>query len=348
MRSAKVIETEAAIWIARLDGREAADWPPEFSAWLDDDPRHRAAFTRLEVAWKRFDPLRKLKPLDRAVDADLLAPRAPAHAGLWTHANAFGVAQGAGPRYRTAKRTRWKNILPPAIVALAFVVVAVSWLVFADPGSRVYETTVGGREHIVLPDGSVAELNTNTRMRVKFSRSLRKVELQRGEALFAVAHRPERPFEVTAAGVTARAVGTQFSVRLRDDDRVEALVKQGRVMVLQPFRVLGLDVGWRANGPVLGAGDRGILDEQSSAIENVGMADVERRLRWTVGKVEFRGETVREVVRELNRYSPHPIRITDPQTAEKPFGGMFTTNDPASFVDGLSALYGTGAFAVAE
>ncbi len=212
MRSAKVIETEAARWIARLDGQEAADWPPEFSAWLGDDPRHRAAFTRLEVAWKRFDSLRKLKPLDRAVDADLLAPRAPAHAGLWTHANAFGVAQGAGPRYRTAKRARWQTILPPAFVALACIVVAVSWLVLTDPGSRVYETSVGGREHVVLPDGSVAELNTNTRVRVKLSRSLREVELQRGEALFTVAHQPERPSEVTAAGVTTRAVGTQFSV----------------------------------------------------------------------------------------------------------------------------------------
>lgn len=348
MRSAKVIETEAAAWLARLDGREAADWPPEFQAWLGDDPRHRAAFTRLEVAWKRFDPLRKLKPLGRAVDEDLLAPRAAAHGGLWTHASAYGVAQGADARFRTTRRPRWRMVLPAAVISLAVVIISVSWLVLGDLHSRVYETTVGGQEHVVLPDGSVAELNSNTRIRVRFGRTRREVDLLRGEALFAVEHQADRPFEVTGRGVTVRAVGTQFSVRLREDDRVEALVKRGHVAILQPQRIFGLRLGLREVRPVLGVGDRALADERSASIESVGAADIDRRLLWTTGSAEFRGETVREVVRELNRYSLHQIRVVDPQVAAKHFGGTFKTNDPMSFVDGLSALYGAGAFAVVD
>jgi len=68
----------------------------------------------------------------------------------------------------------------------------------------------------------------------------------------------------------------------------------------------------------------------------------------TVGKVEFRGESVREVVRELNRYSLHRIRVTDPEVADEPFGGTFRTSDAPSFVEGLSALYGASAFAVVD
>jgi len=349
MRSAKVIETEAAAWLARLDAREAGNSPPEFEAWLDDDPRHRAAFTRLEVAWKRSDLLRKLKPLDQAADEDLLAPRATAHEALWTHATAYGVAQGSGARYRTAAaRTHWRTVLPAAMVGLALVVVSVSRLVLGDVHSRVYETTIGGREHVVLPDASVAELNSNTRIRVKFDRTRREVEILRGEALFTVEHQADRPFEVTAAGVTARAVGTQFSVRLREDNRAEALVMQGRVALLQPQRLFGVRLGRHEVQPVLGVGDRAIADERSASIENLGSADLDRRLLWTVGKVEFRGESVREVVRELNRYSLHRIRVTDPEVADEPFGGTFRTSDALSFVEGLSALYGASAFAVVD
>ncbi len=44
----------------------------EFDAWMDADPRARAAYVRLELAWKRADGLRRLRPLDGDVDADLL------------------------------------------------------------------------------------------------------------------------------------------------------------------------------------------------------------------------------------------------------------------------------------
>ncbi len=344
MRSAKVIDTEAAEWIARLDGKAAAQWPPEFDAWFGNDPRHRAAFTRLQVAWKRCDSLRRLKPLDHAVatDPDLLAPRASVHEGLWTHANAYGVAQGEG--YRTSNRAHWRTVLPLAAAALSLIVIAVSWLVLGDLHSRVYETSVGGHEHVLLPDGSVAELNTNTRIRVKFDHTRRAVELLQGEALFTVVHDPDRPFEVTVSGVTARAVGTQFSVRLREEGRVETLVKRGHVLMLQAQRMLGVRWGTRAVQPVLDAGDRAIVDGLTASIENVGITDVERRQRWTVGRIEFRGETVAEVVRELNRYTLQTIRVIDPLVAQMPCGGTFRTNAPEAFMAGLSGLYGANAF----
>jgi transmembrane sensor len=306
------------------------------------------AFTRLEVAWKRFDHLRKLKPLDQAVDDDVLGPRAPAHEGLWTHATAYGVAQGASMRDRPARHPSWRAALSATVFGLALVVVLVSWLVLGDLHSRVYETTIGGHEHVVLPDGSIAELNTNTRIRINFERTRREVEILRGEVLFTVEHQADRPFEVTAAGVTARAVGTQFSVRLREDNRIETLVIQGHVAMLQARRMLGVLVGRREVQPVLGAGDRAITDEHLASVENLGTADVERRLQWSVGRIAFRGETVREVVRELNRYSLHPIRITDPQVADRPLSGTFKTGDAARIVEGLSALYGPGAVAVVD
>ncbi len=68
----------------------------------------------------------------------------------------------------------------------------------------------------MLNDGSVVNLNTNSLMRVQLTPELRHVVLERGEALFKVTHDKKRPFDVDAGSTTVRAVGTEFSVRVRE------------------------------------------------------------------------------------------------------------------------------------
>src|SRR5215831_3290769 len=74
MSTAQEFEAQAAAWLVKRDsdGLSAAD-QAEFNAWLEADPRARAAYVRLELAWKRADGLRRLRPLDGGVDEDLLA-----------------------------------------------------------------------------------------------------------------------------------------------------------------------------------------------------------------------------------------------------------------------------------
>jgi transmembrane sensor len=361
MRSAKDLEAEAARWIARLDRTEPGNWPDEFHQWLADDAKRRAAFTRLKVAWKRADNLRNLKPLSQAVDEDLLAPRPRIHEALWTHATVFGVMQSAAaePLHRRRRDmapeskppTRWPVWLSfRAFLAamLAVIVVSMSALVFGDRSSRVYETAVGGQEYVPLEDGSVASLNTNTRIRVKLTEGRREITLLRGEVLFTVAHDAARPFEVTAAGVTARAMGTEFSMQLREDGRVETVVREGQVAMFQPERLLG--VSWRQQEihPTLHAGDRALVDHRDVSVTNLGSAEIRRRLAWTLGRAVFRGATGAEIAKELNRYSQHRITVTDPKVASRRFGGSFDTTHPESFAYGLTQMFGAGTFVVSE
>ena len=67
------IEQEAATWIVRLEQNAATSHNPAHTAWLDANPRHRAAYVRLSLAWKRADCLRRLAPLGKDPDPDLLA-----------------------------------------------------------------------------------------------------------------------------------------------------------------------------------------------------------------------------------------------------------------------------------
>lgn len=112
------IENQAAAWIARLDGKAASDFPSDFVAWLENSPHHRASFVRLEVAWRRVNPLREFRPpIDGAVDVDLLAPSAPPD-GLWACSSAYGLSTkpsvyGLGLRAQFSTAARPPRIVRP-------------------------------------------------------------------------------------------------------------------------------------------------------------------------------------------------------------------------------------------
>src|SRR5581483_9214616 len=105
-------------------------------------------------------------------------------------------------------------------------------VVVAAAAPQIYTTAAGGYERQTLADGSVVELNGNTQVQVAYSPAERRVRLVQGEAHFTVAKNKRRPFWVEAQGVSVRAVGTAFNVRL-DPQRVDVLVTEGRVPVAQ-------------------------------------------------------------------------------------------------------------------
>jgi ferric-dicitrate binding protein FerR (iron transport regulator) len=56
-----------------LEASAAPELQRDFQKWLDEEPRHRAAFVRLERAWHTSERFRLLRPADGRVDEDLIA-----------------------------------------------------------------------------------------------------------------------------------------------------------------------------------------------------------------------------------------------------------------------------------
>lgn len=65
-------ENQAAAWLVRLDADSSAENVKHWLDWMKVDVRRRAAFVRLEEGWRQTDCLRSLKPLDGAVNPDVL------------------------------------------------------------------------------------------------------------------------------------------------------------------------------------------------------------------------------------------------------------------------------------
>ena len=94
----------------------------------------------------------------------------------------------------------------------------------------VYGTALGEQRSIQFEDGSTVELNSRSKIRVKYSKQERDVELIEGQALFHVAHDTGRPFIVAVGATRVRAVGTQFDVYKKSNGTVVTVV-EGRVAV---------------------------------------------------------------------------------------------------------------------
>jgi transmembrane sensor len=297
----ELIEARASRWLAARDAADAtAEQAAEFNRWLDADIRHRVAFLKLEATWRRTDRLRDVRPLDRAVDPELLGP--PDLRRRWS----MGLAAGVVLALLTGFWSYQQHF---------------SW--------HGYETRVGGFSRIVLEDGSVIDLNTNSEVRVRFGRT-REVRLLRGEGRFQVAHDSARPFTVTAADAAVRAVGTAFTVRLREGEQVDVLVSEGKVAVASS-RV--------QRTPPLNAGEAAVVLPDRVSVSRVEPQLLARRLAWTSGKLEFRGETLGEAVEEFNRYNRRQIRLATASLNTLRVGGSFGATDPESFASALGSAF---------
>jgi ferric-dicitrate binding protein FerR (iron transport regulator) len=70
--TAASINEAAAIWLLRLEASACAQLRKDLQKWLDEEPRHKAAFLRLRLAWHTSEKFRLFRPADGSVDEDLI------------------------------------------------------------------------------------------------------------------------------------------------------------------------------------------------------------------------------------------------------------------------------------
>jgi transmembrane sensor len=245
-------------------------------------------------------------------------------------------------RARSGERqpsSRWSvrtSRLAASIAALALVggLTVAGLYALQGPGSDTYSTKVGELRRIVLQDGSLLTLNTDSVAQVSYSSGHRKVQLVRGEALFTVAHHANRPFDVMASALVVRAVGTQFSVRVRDESSVDVLLTEGRLALNTP------------SSPTLSAGSMALYRNGQVTTVQLSPSDITDALGWsavTNPQLHFRGETLASVAAEMNRYNLVKIVVPDPAVAQRRIGGKYPALEPEGFASHIAPALGVRA-----
>jgi len=313
---------EAAAWVARLHGpNRTLQVEAGLRRWLAEDPEHAAAFELLTDTWERSAHLRR-RPMEHVVS--------------WER-----------PGFRISFS---RAALATAATFVLAVLITVHYL-----HTDAVTTGVGELRVITLDDGTRVHMNTATRVRVHYDKQFRRVSLERGEALFEVAKRPDWPFVVTAGGRQVRAVGTEFVVRQDDHDTTVTLV-EGRVTVSPAAVSSGAGFPGKsgsAEQPVGGApaaaqthqaeiftlapGER--LTFAGAGTPKIDRPELERVTAWERGQVVLDNTALADAVAEMNRYSRKKILINDPALAGIRVSGIFQAGDSAYFVQALMRAY---------
>lgn len=173
--------------------RDDMDWDG-FTAWLEADPRHRAAYEEIAL-----------------IDA-ALAER---------HDQLLAVSRPD----KSAGAGRWSLWLGGALAASLAAVLVISQL--ASGGSQSFATDSKPRT-IALASGSRVILGPHSRLTVGGRRG-DQLALE-GGAYFSIRHDPGRALAVSAGGLEIRDVGTRFDLQT-GGDAVRVEVSEGRVEV---------------------------------------------------------------------------------------------------------------------
>ncbi|WP_367254046.1 FecR domain-containing protein [Pseudomonas sp. stari2] len=293
------VRDEAARWFVRLQEPAVdAEQYRNFEAWLNEHPQHRDEFQLLQGLWTA---------------ADLLpAPRLKALCET--------------PPARRERRPLLRYAVAASVVAVALGLGLFSGLNHPAGYSAEFATALGERRHVALPDGSVIDLNSRSRLQVRFEKGRRLIELTEGEAMFSVEHDTSRPFVVEAGSGRVTVTGTRFDVR-RDVTQTRVAVEQGTVKVQgrnapdNEFINLTAGLGTHVDA-------HGVV-AQAYAVNPAELT------AWRSGKLVFNNASLSEVVEEVSRYRERPLTVANPTVANLRLTSVFKSDNTDALLKAL-------------
>ena len=313
---------EAVDWFVRLrDDPVSVEERVAHAEWLAAAPENARAYEALERDWHELGELgRRARP---KLDVLNLA-----------HAR--------------SRRRRTLAIGGLSVAAAVVAGVLVAPLLDPTTSTARFETVKAEQRRIALQDGSRMHLNTDSLVDVRFTPETRVVTLARGEGLFDVNHDPRRPFTVRAGMTRVIAVGTRFAVHL-DRGEVTVTVVEGRVAIMPTGAAPGVDeiddvpaatldgVQGPPPGRLLLEPERQARLGPDGRVKSVGTVVADNVTAWRTGRLVFDNAPLREVARELSRYSPTEVRVA-PGVPNHPVTGIIQIRSAGSMVDLLSAV----------
>lgn len=322
---------------------EACEWFIEFRAgevdsaqrraldqWLRKSPEHLRAYLEIAAIWNEgptLDPANKW-------DMSLLIAQAADERDNVTrleHGRAIGSPVTMRPRLHGNTRRF------VAVAASVLLVALGAWIY----GQRnLYATDIGEQRSIRLTDGSTVDLNSRSRLEVRFSDGERRVDLLEGQALFQVAKDTARPFIVRSDTTRVRAVGTQFDVNRRKSGTI-VTVLEGQVAVVSDAR----DRATAAGSAIptedlifLSAGEQVSVKDHATLRSTA--ANLSSATAWKKCQLVFESAALAEVVEEFNRYNERQLVIEDAELHAFRISGVFSSSEPDSLLQFLRTRQG--------
>jgi len=190
------------------------------------------------------------------------------------------------------------------------------------------ETVVplGSQAKIILPDSSVAWLNSGSTLKYNnfYGKNKREVILT-GEGYFEVKKDKKIPFYVHVNNVQVKVLGTTFNVRsYLNDPTVEVDLLTGKVDVST------IGVG-RPKKLTLMPDEKMIYDKKSNVM-SLCKTDAAKSAQWTIGKLCFVDASIEYIADFLERKYDVQIKLEKESIKKEIFSGSLDLNQPINKV----------------
>lgn len=288
---ARDLEDEAFAWVQRLtSGLADAEDRAAFVLWRDESPAHAAALVRARTLWTDLGPA-------------LVADQERQVADQFT--------QDLGPMGRRAgRRTFMRRIAPGRGAVMRWTAIAASALIAVGVGNVLTQSPFADLKTTSLPtetrlaDGSRVTLAPATAMNIDIGPAgERRIDLQKGEAMFDVAHDASRPFVIRSGDGEIRVLGTAFSVK-RTGGMTQVIVTRGKVRVSSGSQSRVLEP------------DRMVVYGLTT-MGGMRAVDAAAATAWTEDRLVFENATVGDVIAELDRFDTRKVVLLNGQASQK-------------------------------
>jgi ferric-dicitrate binding protein FerR (iron transport regulator) len=175
--------------------------------------------------------------------------------------------------------------------------------IYAPPGARV---------SFSLPDGSTGMLNSGSSITYAVPFTGDRLVSLYGEAWFEVAHDKNNPFVVDAGKATLKVLGTRFNLNAYpDEEYVEVVLENGSLL----FTPEGDE-----DGVIMEPSERLVYENGKICRSET---DPQRYSSWREGKLVFRGDSMYEVARRLERWYNISVVLADSELEQYSFRATF-------------------------
>ncbi|WP_339863531.1 FecR family protein [Paremcibacter congregatus] len=337
----------ARMWYLRIEESEGDEETLDsFAMWINQQPEHLNAFEAIASFWSHIDDLPELQVLRNSGPSisEKGTKKAPKSAILKFERESTVTPPKRSRNLSLFLDLNWKKNIAAAILILTCAITLEFY--YSYNPENTYQTAIGQRQTIHLDDSSTIVLNTASKVRVSYEKSVRKIHLLQGEAHFDVAKDTKRPFIVKTSQGSIRAVGTSFNI-CDAQNKIEVIVFEGTVAInhkndnqiaspnqTRQVNSLNSKAILVSDGKRIAAFENGL-----SVVRPANDLELSQKNAWQKGKLIFRGQKLSEVITEMSRYTHKKIIITDEELRNMEMGGAFDTDDFEAFIHAIEDAF---------
>ncbi len=191
----------------------------------------------------------------------------------------------------------------------------------ANQAAQLVEMEVppGSQTKVILPDGSLAFLNSGSILKYDVSyanRRIREVYLN-GEGYFEVKRDETRPFIVRAQDLNVKVLGTTFNVRAyHEDPEIEVNLLAGSVNVY---------VNSEINGNIILSPNEHLIYNKLTKKMWSSKTNASLSTKWITGRISFVNRPLLDVVTQIEQRYNVKINIQTEKMQNEIFSGSIST-----------------------